>query len=757
MVVIRQASEADYTFRIQDLDEELRVVRFSGREEVSRPFRFHVEFACEPAGVEPGRALGKSALLTLHGENGERFVNGVVTSFRQTGVHERYILYRVELVPVLTLLGMRRNVRIFQEKTVEDIVGQILGGAGFNSEQYRFSLEGEHPERAYCVQYRESDLAFVSRLLEEEGIFYFFEHDEEKHVLVMADDVTAMQALEDPATLRYRTPSGLVPEDEHVYNYRYREEVRSGAVTLRDFNFTNPALNLQAESRAQVETELEFYDYPGRYTEAEGGNALADVRLQEIRSRKKQGRGGSTCRRFLPGFRFTLEEHPRLDFNGEVLLLEVEHRGFQPQSLDEGAGTETGEEPQYENRFLCVPSDTPFRPDRRTPGAFVDGPQTARVVGPSGEEIYPDEHGRVKVQFHWDREGQFDEQSSCWVRVSQGGAGGGYGSLFLPRVGQEVIVDFLEGDPDRPIITGRVKNADHLPPYGLSDDKTRSVIKSKTHTGEGANEIRFEDKAGSEQFYLHAQKDLDLRVLSNASRTVDNERHLKVAKASMEKLGSRDLTVDQDETVKVGGQDPETGAKAGNLSVTVEKDVLEAFNQNHREEVAQAYELEAMTIVIQPGTELTLKVGGSFVKLDSSGITLKGGKVKINEGGSPGSASVSESPAAPAAPQETEKVVSGKDIAYTPVAPIEAEAVAPPQAEEETTEETDWIEIELVGEDGSPIPGEAYEITHTDGSVLSRGQLDENGKARVTNIETDNYLVSFTDLDKDAWETLGDE
>ena len=266
----------------------------------------------------------------------------------------------------------------------------------------------------------------------------------------------------------------MAKTEEHVYRYRYAEEVRPGAVRYRDYNFKKPDLNLQTEFEAEVDTNLEVYDYPGNYAAPELGKTRAQVRLEELQAVRKTGNGESDCVRLLPGFQFTLDEHTRDEFNQQYLLTEVRQTGRQPQVLGEGASNEGS---SYANAFVCIPADVPYRPARITRKPVVEGAQTAIVVGPKGEEIYTDEHGRVKVQFHWDREGEADENSSCWIRASSAWAGAGWGAISIPRIGQEVIVDFLEGDPDRPIITGRVYNGTNRPPYALPDEKTKSTLK----------------------------------------------------------------------------------------------------------------------------------------------------------------------------------------------------------------------------------------------------------------------------------------
>ena len=481
--------------------------------------------------------------------------------------------------------------------------------------------------REYCVQYRESDFNFICRLMEEEGISYFFEHTDDSHVLVMADAASAYVPIAEPAKVLFHEPIGAVPTEEYVYQYRYAEEIRPGAVVLRDFDFAKPSLTLQAEAQADQDTTLEIYDYPGEYVVPERGNALAQVRLEAFQVPRKIGRGSSVCRRFLPGYRFTLTDHPRSSFNQEYLLTRVSHTAAQPQVLEEFS---TGEGSSYANELVCQPASIPYRPPRLTPRPVVKGSQTAIIVGPKGEEIYTDEHGRVKVQFHWDRAGQYDEKSSCWIRVSQGWAGAAWGGIYIPRIGQEVVVDFLEGDPDCPLITGRVYNGEHPPPYKLPDEKTKSTVKSNSSTGgKGFNEIRFEDKKGDEQVFVHGEKNLDVRVKNDAFETIGRDRHLIVKQDQYEQVDNdRQETIGRDHVEELG-RDHHLKIKGkeaieidGSHSFTVTGDVIEVFKANHSEQTTGDVYIKASNIVIEAMSNITIKVGQSYIAIEASGITI---------------------------------------------------------------------------------------------------------------------------------------
>lgn len=618
---------AQFTFQVAGLDQELRVVGFTGTEALSQVFRFALELATEDPEIDFGAVVGKSARLTVYGDQGERHVHGMVSRFEQVADRGRFTIYHAELVPHLWLLAHRHRSRIFQQLSVPDIIKQILEELGFTSDRFRFVLQGTYEPRDYCVQYRESELAFISRLMEEEGIFYFFEHTEDGYVLVMADGAPAHGPIDGSSEVLFHPPIGAVPTEEYVFRYCYAEEMRPGAVMLRDFDFKKPSLTLQSEKKADKDTALEIYDYPGEYIEPGRGDTLAKVRLEAFQTPRKMGRGSSVCRRFLPGYKFTLTDHPRTAFNREYVLTRVSHTASQPQVLEEFA---TGEGSTYANEFACLPSDVPFRPARVTPKPVVKGSQTAIVVGPKGEEIYTDEHGRVKVQFHWDREGEYNEKSSCWIRVSQGWAGVAWGSMYLPRIGQEVIVDFLEGDPDCPMITGRVYNGEATPPYKLPDEKTKSTVKSNSSKGgKGFNEIRFEDKKGEEQIFIHAEKNQDIRVKNDVFEWVGRDTHLIVKQDQYEQIeNDRHETITRDHAEEIG-RDHHLKIKGkeaievdGSHSFTVKGDVVEVFKANHSEETTGDVYVKASNIVIEAMTNVTIKVGQSYIAIEASGIKI---------------------------------------------------------------------------------------------------------------------------------------
>ncbi|MCC6558577.1 MAG: type VI secretion system tip protein VgrG, partial [Polyangiaceae bacterium] len=532
-----------HTFQIDGLSEELRVVRFEGHEGLSQLFQFDITVACDAGDIAFDDAVGKPALLTFRVGDEPRHVHGIIASFEQGEEGKKLTAYRAVLVPGVWRLRHRRDSRIFQELAVPDILKKVLDEAGVPGDAYRFALTGSYSPREYCVQYRETDWAFLCRLMEEEGISYHFEHSEGGHVLVMGDAASAFAPIAGESTLVFRPPGGALVSGEHVSRFRYGERVRPGKVTLRDYNFKKPSLNLERTDQAQIDDDLEIYDYPGDYDAPGPGGALAKVRLEELQASRKTADGESACPRFVPGGKFTLSDHPRDDFNREYLITRVEHRGHEP-NMDTRSG-DVGT--PYGNRFQVIPSDVPFRPPLVTPRPTIKGIQTAIVTGPGGEEIYTDEHGRIKVQFHWDRKGQKDDKSSCWIRVSQIWAGGAWGAVFLPRIGHEVVVDFIEGDPDRPLVVGSVYHGTNVPPYALPGEKTKSTIKSNSSTGGGGfNEIRFEDKKGSEEIFLHGQKDWTILIENDKNQEVVHDETLKVGH-------DRAKRVDNDQSESIGG------------------------------------------------------------------------------------------------------------------------------------------------------------------------------------------------------------
>jgi type VI secretion system secreted protein VgrG len=756
MQLAAKADEARFLFKIAD--KKLGVAEFSIREEISVPFGVDLTLASEDD-IQFDDVIAQEALLTILGFEEDRYVHGIVREFMQTGSRGRFHLYQAAVVPSLWLLSLEQDCRIFQNKTVQEIVTQILNETDITSDRFAFRPQNQYQPREYCVQYRETDLNFISRILEEEGIFYFFEHTEDKHLLVFGDSTVNYQPIagtkneNNQTEVKFHAPDALVPDEESVYEFMFSRQIQSGKITLRDFNFEKPSLDLTAQEEADSFKKLEMYDYPGEYAEQGRGKTQAGLRLEETVMFRDRAEGQSNCPRFVPGFTFKLTGHEREGFDQEYLLLDVFHSGSQPQVLEEHTG---GGGTSYSNQMLGIPSSVTLRPERKAPKPVVEGVQTAMVVGPEGEEIYTDTYGRVKAQFHWDREGEKNESSSCWIRVASSFAGGNYGCIFTPRIGQEVIVDFIEGDPDRPIITGRVYNASTMPPYPLPDEKTKSAIKTNSSLGgKGFNEIRFEDAKGDEEIFIHAEKNLDMRVKNNRREWIGNDRHLMVKRDRLEQVDRDVHVITKRDEIKEIRRDRNLAVKGkealeihGSRSIKVQGDVIEAFSKNHTEQVSGDLYLKGMNVVIEGMTGLTIKVGGSFVTLNAGGVFLKGPMVMINSGGS-ALAGASSNPVPPLSPLEA--LAAG--TAAPGMDPAEAAAHdAPTHTESEEDEEKSWIEIELVDEEGEPVPGERYRITLPDGETVATGTTDQNGMARVSGIDPGTCKITFPDLDKDAWE-----
>jgi type VI secretion system secreted protein VgrG len=466
-------------------DDVLLLTGFMGSEAISQLFHFELEMVSEQESIPFDSLIGKNVSLRVRLADGtDRYFNGFISRFSQGGRDHDFTYYRAEMVPWLWFLTRIVHCRIFQEKTVPEIVEAIFKDNGF--QDYSLKLYRQCVPREYCVQYRETDFHFISRLMEEEGIFYFFKHENGKHTLILGDAPTAHEDCPYQASARYEITAGGWQDDDVITDFRVEHELRSSKYSQRDFNFETPSNHLEATVGGE---NFSIYDFQqGQYKVRGDGDTLTRIRLQETQAPAVIGYGASDCRAFTSGYKFNLKEHYRDDLNQAYVLISVQHSGRQGGDYRSGGDADF----HYSNSFECLPHATPYRPARATPRPLVHGAETAIVTGPSGEEIYTDKHGRVKVQFHWDRDGKMDEHSSCWIRVAQLWAGKSWGAMFIPRTGQEVIVEFLQGNPDQPIITGRVYNGEQPPPYPLPAQQTKSTIKSLSSKGGGGfNELRF--------------------------------------------------------------------------------------------------------------------------------------------------------------------------------------------------------------------------------------------------------------------------
>ncbi|MEQ8768309.1 MAG: type VI secretion system tip protein TssI/VgrG [Planctomycetota bacterium] len=509
--------------------DALLLKSLSGHEGISELFRFDLDLLAESDSIDFAELIGQPVSIQLDLADGEsRYFSGIVSRFAQGAADRRFVSYRAEVVPRLWLLSRKTDCRIFQEMTTQAILEQIFSEFGITD--FEFRLSSPPGPRQYCVQYRETSLAFISRLLEEDGCYYFFVHSEDGHTLVVSDDSSLAEECPGQAEAAYQDGTSGLAQADQVESWQVEQVLHTGGSALCDYNFETPSTSLLVGAPTATNVGgnegLEHYDYhPGEYPDVETGETIARVRMEEQEAAAVIIRGTSSCRSFSTGFKFTLVNHYRPDTTDKpYLLTSIHHRLRQPADVQSG-GEQIGA--TYENSFTCIPADKPFRPARLTPKPVVLGPQTALVVGPDGEEIHVDQYGRVKVRFYWDRLGAYDDTASCWVRVSRFWAGKNWGAVFHPRIGQEVIVDFLEGDPDKPLVTGSVYNAEQMPPYALPDNKTQSGIKSRS-TPEGGpsnfNEIRFEDKKGQEEFFQHAEKTMTIVVKGSESESVGGSK-----------------------------------------------------------------------------------------------------------------------------------------------------------------------------------------------------------------------------------------
>ena len=525
----------------------------SGTERLGRLFEFELELLSDDSEIKFEDVLGQAMTvrLDLQGDK-ERFFHGLVTEFSYAGRLGRRALYRATLSPWLWFLTRTADCRIFQEKTVPDIIKEIFREHGFTD--FEDALTRSYRTWDYCVQYRETDFNFVSRLMEQEGIYYYFTHEETKHSLVLADSYSSHEPIPGYDLVRYYPPDEQDRrESDHISEWVVSQRVQAGYCILNSFDFERPNAGLEVRSsvaREHAMADYEIYDYPGEYTQIADGEVYARCRIEEFQAEHEQAHGGGNVRGLYPGGLFSLDGFPRPDQDREYLVISIEHdlRGNPYEST-----SSADSEPVYLCSFTVIDAKQPYRSPRITPKPIVQGPQTAIVVGKSGEEIWPDKFGRVKVQFHWDRYGTHDENSSCWIRASQVHAGKGFGGIDLPRIGEEVIVSHLEGDPDRPIITGRVYNGANMPPTGLPGAAVVSGTKSNTVKGSGNNEISMDDTAGKENLKVNGQFDMNTTVGNNQNNTVSVDQTNTVGSNQTEEVGAkREVSIGADDKVTVG-------------------------------------------------------------------------------------------------------------------------------------------------------------------------------------------------------------
>jgi type VI secretion system secreted protein VgrG len=601
---------------------------FQGKEEMSRPFEFQLDALSLKQDITAKDIVGKNVTWILkRGLDEPRTFNGIVSRFSAGALQGRDMRhYHLEVVPWLWLLTRTTDCRIFQKKSVPDIIKQIFTDLG--QTDFKVNLTGSYTTRDYCVQYRESDFHFVSRLMEEVGIFYWIEHEEGKHTLVLADRKSAYKpCLEKTA---FYAPSAHTANKITRWEHKY--ELRPGKYAQTDYNFEKPTAAMMAKTDSLVKLggndKLEIYDYPGVYDKKADGEALAKIRIEAEETAHDVVSGDSTCRTFAAGAKFTLDSHECPTETGQgFLLTSVSHAVTEP-TYTSGAV----EGLSYRNTFTCIPDSVVFRPARSTPRPCVQGVQTAVVVGPGGEEIYTDKFGRIKVQFHWDREGKKDENSSCWMRVATTWAGKGWGFQQIPRIGQEVIIDFLEGNPDRPIVTGSVYNADHMPSAKLPEERATSGMKSASYPGSaGWNGLHITDTKQKELVAIHAQKDMTTTVEHDDTLTVKTgDRTIAV------EAGKHTETIKGDTAITIESGKYSHTVAANTASYYVNADQNEKYDANQLISVTQKQGTEAgeeitvtskgAFILLKAATEIQLVVGGSNLSMKSDGTIQLIGK-----------------------------------------------------------------------------------------------------------------------------------
>jgi type VI secretion system secreted protein VgrG len=627
-------------------DDALLVEQMEGEELLSGLFTFRIRIAVENAALDFDSVVGKDAALSIGATDGtKQFIHAIVGRFRQAGTTLRFTTYFADLYPRMWLLTKTRDSRIFQNKSVPDIVKQVLQEHGVTD--LNDALAGTYEAREYCVQYRETAFDFVSRLMEAEGISYYFTHTDSAHTLVLADDASSYTA--GPGQLKIAATAMGAARSDALPDCAIDVQVTSDQCKLDDYNFETPSTDLLGTASGQT-SALTVYDYPAGPITKSAIEALATRRVEELELPRLVLRGSTSNAAIRPGHEFTLDDHPRDSANVKYVAWKVVHQASQDA---------------YSNSFEAFPADTPFRPPRITPEPRIHSCQTATVVGKSGEEITTDQYGRVRLKFHWDQSSASDETSSCWVRVSQAWAGKQFGAFFLPRIGQEVVVAFLEGDPDRPIVTGSVYNAKQTVPYALPDNQTRSLVKTDSSKGSGgSNEICFEDKKGEEDFYVHAQKDMHVVVLNDQTTTITKNRTVTIEETDdtlTVSKGKRTVSVAADEThenkakltysitddlaVTVGGKltltvtGDLTLKVSGAVKITGDSDVsVSAMGALNQKSTGSMTTESSQNMTIKAGINLEQE-GGATVKVKSGAtanveagaiLVLKGALVKIN-------------------------------------------------------------------------------------------------------------------------------
>jgi len=600
--------DRDIDVSIPAIEAEIFFARMEGVDEISTPFAYSLLIACKDMNLKPKDVLGKPALVTVSVKDVDpRYFHGLVADFALDEIRDDLAFFRMTLRPWLWFLSLDTDNRIFQEMTTPDIIEKVF--KEYPDAKYKLQLRGKYDKRHYCVQYGESDLNFVHRLMEDEGIFYHFAHDEEGHRMIISDANAALEPAPGSEKLPYEPDNRVSFRDgDFITQWFPRAQVRSGKFAQTDYDFEKPSFDLATVSTHAIGHDLdraEVYHYPGRYVETDPGGRIAERRLHELQADQHRVSAKGTARQLWSGRTFRLELFPREVENDEYLVIRAAYVMWDEELRAGQSRDGTG----YEVSVELSPVAVPYRPPRRARWPRMHGPQTAIVVGPSGAEIFTDEYSRVKVQFFWDRQGHKDENTTCFIRVSAAWAGAGWGFIQIPRIGHEVIVDFLEGDPDQPIITGRVYNAEQTVPYGLPGNASQSGWKSwSTPSSGGFNELRFEDKAGSEEVYFQAEKDHVELVKNDETRTIGHDWVEDVGNDATQSIGhdrtesvanNKDVSVGNNRTVSIGVNDDETVGSNRSLTVGINETIsigansTETIGANHVQTVAIA---QAITV-----------------------------------------------------------------------------------------------------------------------------------------------------------------
>lgn len=596
--------------------------QMGGGEELGRLFTYDLQLTSLDANIDLNQLLGKPMSVGLQlADGGERHFHGIVAQCSQSIDQGQFASYQVTLRPWLWLLSRTSDCRIFQNLSIPQIIKQVFRDLGFSD--FEDALSRPYREWEYCVQYRETSFDFVSRLMEQEGIYYFFRHEQDRHVLVLADAYGAHTTVPGYASIPYYPKDEQQRERDHMHNWHLAQQVQPGSLELNDYDFQRPSASIDVRSampRPHTAGDYPLYDYPGTYVQSADGEHYARTRIEALQTLHEQIEFSGNARGLGSGHLFSLTGFSRQDQNREYLIVGIRYNIHQ-ESLESGGGSNSA---QYESSLTCIDAQQSYRPLANTYRPIVKGPQTALVVGPKGEEIWTDQYGRVKVHFHWDRHDQSNENSSCWIRVSQSWAGKNWGSMQIPRIGQEVIVSFLEGDPDRPIVTGRVYNAEQTVPYDLPENATQSGMKSRSSKGgtpANFNEIRMEDKKGLEQLYIHAERNQDIVVEVDESHSVGHDRNKSIGHDEVVTIGNdRVRAVKHDDMLMVG------------FSKT------DAISQSYLIEVGQNLRLVCGKSVLELNASGQINLTGVQINVYSEGNTEinTGGNLHLNIGGKAG-------------------------------------------------------------------------------------------------------------------------